>query len=32
MKDQVIELNLLPKEVDNEEDIVITFMCPVTGS
>ncbi len=32
MKEQVIELNLLPKEVDNEGDIVITFMCPVTGS
>lgn len=32
MKEQVIELNLLPKEVGNEEDIVITFMCPVTGS
>ena len=29
MKEQVIELNLLPKEVDNEEDIVITFMGSV---
>lgn len=32
MKEQVIELNLLPQEVENEEDIVITFMCPIAGS
>ncbi|EQC94440.1 hypothetical protein LLT3_00635 [Lactococcus cremoris subsp. cremoris TIFN3] len=29
MKEQVIELNLFPKEVENEEDVNITFYCPI---
>lgn len=29
MKEQVIELHLLPKEVENEEEVTITLGCPV---
>lgn len=29
MKEQVIELHLLPKEVKNEEEINITLYCPI---